>query len=407
MTIFEDILIKKFKNKNILIGVTGGIGVSKVPQLLSMLKKCGANIRIIMTENSTKFVTPLTMETISNSPVYTTMWESKKREINHISLKDFPDLTIIVPATANIIGKFTSSVADDLLSTTLLGIKTPIVFIPAMNTDMWNNVFFQKKLKALVENGYYYMEPASGMLACGVEGKGRMPEVEEILEFSAEILAEKHLLSGKKVLLTLGATREWIDDVRFISNPSSGKMGKFLAEEFIKNGADLTIIAAHNSVKLPENCKIIKVNTACDMYDEVLNNIKENHIFVSCAAVCDFRPEKKATGKIKKENKDEENIKFVKNPDILKETGKKYGGKKFIVGFAAETDNHEKNALKKLENKKLDMLVLNDVSKKDRGFESDNNEVTVFTKNKKEKIEISSKKNIAAKLVEIISENVR
>ncbi|MGM0608442.1 MAG: bifunctional phosphopantothenoylcysteine decarboxylase/phosphopantothenate--cysteine ligase CoaBC [Candidatus Muiribacteriota bacterium] len=395
--------LKNFKNKKILVCITGGIGASKVPALLSLLRKNKAEIKIVMTENAKKFITPLTCQAISGASVYTSMWEDKRDDINHISLKDFPDLTIVVPATANIIGKFTSAIADDLLSTTLLGIKTPVLFVPAMNKDMWQNPFFQKKLKKLIKNGYYYMQPSSGFLACGEEGKGRMPEPLHILNFAYKNFFLKNTLSAQKVLITLGSTREWFDDVRFISNPSSGKMGKFISKEFINRGAEVTIIAGKHSVELPEEARVIEVDTACEMEREVFSNIKGKTVFISAAAVCDFRPDKKFKGKIKKVNKEKEIVQLVKNPDILKKVGIKYKNSILLCGFAAETENHEKNALKKLKDKNLNMLLLNDVSGEETGFESDFNEMTIFTEKDKKILKKDSKQNIAGKIVDFIS----
>ncbi|PLX18969.1 MAG: bifunctional phosphopantothenoylcysteine decarboxylase/phosphopantothenate--cysteine ligase CoaBC [Candidatus Muiribacterium halophilum] len=386
--------LESLKGKRILIGITAGIACYKTISLLSILRKIGCELKIIMTENSMRLISPITVQAVSGGKVYHDMWSCERGEIEHISLKDFPDLTIIAPASANIIGKFTSAIADDLLSTTFLGIKTPVYIVPSMNTDMIENPFVIKNIERLKENGYKLMEPAEGFLACGVNGKGRMPEPEEILKYIDDDIIKNQELSGKNFLLTFGATREYIDDIRFITNNSSGKMGYSIYNELKRRGAKVKAIAGPNDLRI-EDENIINVLTSEEMYKKVEKNIKDVDCFISCAAVSDYTPEKKVKGKIKKDKDDINSLKLKRTKDILKKVSQD-NPDKIMVGFAAEWQDHEKNALSKMKKKSLDMLVLNDVSNKNIGFRSDNNQVTIYSKkNQTIKTEILTKKEIA------------
>lgn len=398
--------LKYLKEKNILVGISAGIACYKTISLLSILRKNNCNIKVIMTDNAMKLVSPITVQAVSGGKVYHNMWSLERNDIEHISLKDFPDITILAPATANIIGKMTSAIADDLLSTTLLGIKTPVYVVPSMNTDMIENPFVIKNINSLKENGYKIMEPAEGFLACGVSGKGRMPEPEKILEYVEKDQEKNNELSGKKFLITFGATREYIDDVRFITNSSSGKMGYSIYNELRGRGAIVKAVAGPNNLNIDDK-NVLNVLTSEQMFEKVKEKIHEMDCFISCAAVSDYTPMEKIKGKIKKENEKLEELKLKRTKDILKEISGE-NPDKVMVGFAAEWQDHEKNALAKMKKKDLDILVLNDVSKKEIGFSSDNNQVTIYSKNDNPiKTEILSKKEIAKIIVDSIVKELK
>ena len=398
--------LKFLKEKKILVGISAGIACYKTISLLSILRKNNCNIKIIMTENAMKLISPITVQAVSGGKVYHDLWSIERNDIEHISLKDFPDITILAPATANIIGKITSGIGDDLLSTTLLGIKTPIYIVPSMNTDMIENPFVIKNINSLKENGYKIMEPAEGFLACGVSGKGRMPEPENILEY-VEIEQDKNNeLSGKDFLITFGATREYIDDVRFITNSSSGKMGYAIFNELRSRGAQVKAVAGPNNLNIDDE-NVLNVLTSEQMFEKVKENIQTADCFISCAAVSDYTPLEKVKGKIKKDREDLKDLKLKRTKDILKQISRE-NPEKLMVGFAAEWKDHEKNALDKMKKKDLDLLVLNDVSKKEIGFASDNNQVTIYSKKEAPiKTEILSKKEIAKIVVDNIVKNLK
>jgi phosphopantothenoylcysteine decarboxylase/phosphopantothenate--cysteine ligase len=386
-----------FKGKNILIGVTGGVAVYKAVALCSALRKAGANLRIILTQNAQRFVTKLTFESVSGFPVYTSMWDKENNEIDHISLKDFADFTIIVPATANIIGKAACGICDDLLSTVIMGLKTPVFIIPAMNTDMYENIILQENLNKLKDRGFLCMEPSTGNLACGVSGKGKLPEYNDVLKFVEDNLNKNTEGKNKKILITIGATREYFDSARFLSNPSTGKMGCAIIDELIDRGFDVIAVCGHIMQKINPVAVCIEVESAIEMLEKVNENIKDVIAFISRFA-----------GKLKKENSDLNNIRFVKNPDILKTVSDNYN-EILMVGFAAETDDLLKNGWKKMNGKKLDMLILNDISRKDIGFASDSNEIIIFEKGKDEPelIKKSSKNIIASVIVKKIIKKLK
>ncbi|MFW5781654.1 MAG: bifunctional phosphopantothenoylcysteine decarboxylase/phosphopantothenate--cysteine ligase CoaBC [Candidatus Muiribacteriaceae bacterium] len=392
-----------FRDRKILVCVTGGIAAYKTLDIVSNLRKCGADIRVVMTRNACRFVTPLSFEAVSGARVYYDMWDRNSHDIDHISLKDFPDITIVAPASADIIGKFTSCIADDLLSTTLLGIKTPIFFFPSMNTDMYDNVFFRECLNKLKNNGYHVVEPDEGHLACGVSGKGRMPSCQSILQSVESALSDNLPLKGKKVMITLGATREYFDKARFLSNPSTGKMGASLAGAFRKNGAEVIVVAAHNEVDL-SGFDRIDVVSAVDMYEAVTKNISGQDIFVATAAVCDFRPTEVIRGKIKKHEQDLSSTVFSTNPDILKDVCAMPDRPPLCVGFAAEAESVEENGRKKLMSKKADIIVANSITDSDGGFASDDNKVLILTETHTESLGPDTKYNIAEGIVGFIAD---
>jgi len=341
----------RLKNKNILIGVCGGIAAYKVCELIRLLKKNEANVKVIMTENAQKFITPLTLQTLSQNKVYTDTFESEySYDIEHISLTTWADILVVAPATANIIGKFANGIADDLLTTTFLAFDKPVLIVPAMNSNMFENAIVQQNIQKLKLVGINFVQPESGFLACGVYGKGRYPENQKILIEIEKLLCSQDL-AGKKVLITAGPTREYLDPIRFISNRSSGKMGYALAEEAYKRGAKVTVISGPVNINTYADIEIINVQTAFQMYHKVKDIYMQYDILIFSAAVADYRPKSVSENKIKKENRDELAIELVKNPDILKFVGDNKKPGQIIVGFSAETECYREFS-RKIKNKK-------------------------------------------------------
>lgn len=370
-----------FAGKKIVLGVSGGIAAYKIIELASRLKKQGAEVITIMTHSATQFVTPLTFREITGEPVITNMWdEPKKWNVEHIAIAQWADLFVIAPATANIIGKMAHGIADDMLTTVVLATRTPILVVPAMNDQMYLHAAVQENLIKLSQLGYEILDPAIGHMACGTSGPGRLPEPIEIQQAIQNILLanEKKDLVGKKILITAGGTREPIDPVRYIGNRSSGKMGIAIAQAAKKRGAEVHLVAGITSVPLPQNICISSVETTLEMQEAVLKDFDSCDIVIKAAAVADYRVESPKNSKIKKHDGPPE-IRLVENPDILKELGKRKK-EQFIVGFAAETDNLIANAQKKLISKNIDMIVANDVSKKESSFNSDTNQIQILTK---------------------------
>ena len=373
------------KKYNIAIGVTGGIASYKSVDIVSRLKKAGHNVDVIMTKSATQFVTPLTFRQISSNDVVVDMFEVKSHNVEHISLAEKADLFLIAPATANIIGKVANGIADDMLSTTIMATKAPILFAPAMNTNMYENIIFQENLLKLKNIGYHIIEPASGYLACGKEGLGRMPEPNIIVEKALALLEDDNTLSNLKILVTAGGTREAIDPVRYIGNRSSGKMGYAIAEKAALRGAEVILVSGNatasiKNTKALKNIKMIKVESAANMQKEILSLFENVDIVIKAAAVADYRVENKSSQKIKK-SEDNLNINLVKNPDILKELGKLKKDNQILVGFAAETENLLENAKLKLKSKNLDLIVANDLTLEGAGFDSDTNIIKLINKN--------------------------
>lgn len=367
--------MQRLQGKNIVIGVCGGIAVYKVCQVVRLFKKLGANVDVVMTKNATEFVSPLTFETLSNRPVATDMFRRGGHwEVEHISLAKKADLFVVCPATANIVGKYANGIADDMLSTTLMATVAPVVVCPAMNVNMYRSKAFNANLDALRQRGVHVVAAESGFLACGDEGEGRMAEPQTIVDRCVEILCPKSDLQGKRVLVTCGATIEKLDDVRYITNFSSGKMGAAVAEAALDRGADVTVLSGKRSVSLDERATVIDVETTRDMLDEAMRLADETDIFVLAGAPCDYRAERISESKIKG---NAVTIEFVKNPDVAANIGARKGGK-FLCVFAAETENSVANAREKLLVKHADLAVLNDVKHNDV-FGSDLNKVTFVT----------------------------
>jgi len=389
------------ENKNILIGITGGIAAYKICSLIRLYKKAGANVRVVVTPSALNFVTKLTLQTLSNNEVYVDNFMIEDYKPEHISLCDESDIFVIAPATANTISKIANGICDNLLTSTVCAFKKPVLLAPAMNTGMWENPFVQENLAKLKQNGYYILNPETGFLACGTNGTGRMVEVEDIFEETSRVLSQKQILKGKRILITAGGTKEKIDPVRYISNCSSGKMGIALADSAYEMGAEVTLVSTFGVEKPYKN---IVTESACEMEKVVKSNLVEQDCVIMAAAVADYRVENYSEQKIKKGCDDNLTLKLTKNPDILKEISA-MDTKAKIVGFCAESENLLENAKIKIQNKGCDLLVANDISRKDIGFSSDLNEVYILDKNLKiSHIERDTKLNIAKKILEKIFE---
>jgi len=386
--------------KNILVGVTGGIAAFKSASIISLLKKKGYNVKVVMTENATNIIGPLTLETLSKNRVYIDMWDKNPHyEVEHISLADWADIVLIAPATYNIIGKVANGIADDMLSTILsaVSLRKPIFFALAMNVNMYENPILNENISKLKSYGYRFIDTNEGLLACNYEAKGRMKEPEEIVDIierynlATKIENFKDALKGKKLLITSGRTREDIDPIRYLSNKSSGKMGYSLAQAAVDLGAEVTLVSGPTNLSVPDGLKeFISVDSAIQMYEKVDEKFKDTNIFIACAAVADYRPKEYQDKKIKKSDLNL-TIELVRNPDILFEMGKKKENQ-LLVGFAAETNNIIENALKKLEKKNLDMIVANNAST----MGTDTNSIEIIRKdrsstviNQKSKIELA------------------
>ena len=384
------------ENKNILIGITGGIAAYKICELIRMYRKARANVRVVLTPNALNFVTKLTLQTLSNNEVYVDNFEIDEYKPEHIALTE-ADIFVIAPASANTISKLANGICDNLLLSTACAFNKPFLIVPAMNTNMWENPFIQENLLKLKQNGYHILEPDEGYLACGTNGKGRMREVEEIFEATDEILTGK--LSGKKILITAGGTKEKIDPVRFITNASSGKMGLALADAAHQMGAEVTLISTFNAQR---NYKNIVTETAYDMEKVVKENLQAQDCVIMSAAVSDYRVKNYSEQKIKKGSEEELTLELVKNPDILKSISA-LNERPLVVGFCAESENLIENAKKKITNKGCDLLIANDISRKDIGFNSDKNEIYILDKKLNIKhIEKDTKQNIAKRILEEI-----
>jgi phosphopantothenoylcysteine decarboxylase/phosphopantothenate--cysteine ligase len=367
------------KGKEIVLGVTGGIAAYKAVELLRLITKAGANVRVVMTREAMEFVAPLTFQTLSMNPVYTDLFSLiSERDIGHISLADRADLIIIAPATANIIGKLACGIADDLLSTTVMATKAPVLIAPAMNVNMYRNSIYRENEEKLRRHGFLFVEPTVGFLACGWEGEGKLQEPGIIFEEAVSALSPKDLV-GEKVLVTAGPTREEIDPIRFISNHSSGKMGYALARAAYRRGASVMLVTGPVCLEIPHGVEAVKVVSAEEMREATIGFFPDSTIVIKAAAVADYRPEERAGNKVKK-TAEILSLKLVKNPDILAELGG-MKGERTIVGFAAETGDLVKNAADKLMKKNLDMIVANDISQEGAGFNVDTNLVKIIFRN--------------------------
>lgn len=389
-------------NKCVVIGVSGGVAVYKALEVISRLRKKDIEVRVIMTESAQKFVTPLSFQSLSQNMVTTDMFDEPKAwEIQHISLAKKADLMLVLPATANIIGKVSNGIADDMLSTTIMATKAPVVFAPAMNTNMYENPIVQNNIEKLKSFGYEFIEPASGRLACGDVGAGKLADVEDIYEFVLKTLYKTSDLEGKKVLITAGPTISPIDPVRFITNRSTGKMGYAIAEEARNRGAEVTLISGPTNIKPPYGVNTIKISTNEEMKNEVLKYFDETDIVIKSAAVADYKTLTYSEQKIKK-GEGNLNLEFTRDSDILSILGEKKTSQ-ILVGFAAESNNLEQNATRKLIKKNLDLIVGNDITAKETGFGSDDNKVIFISKTgEKTVLDKMSKLEVAKKLFDEI-----
>lgn len=392
------------ENKNILIGITGGIAAYKACELIRMFKKNNANVKVVVTPNAFEFVTELTLETLSQNQVFSDQFDTNEKKPEHIALCDWADVFVIAPASANTLGKIANGICDNLLTSLACAFQKQIFAAPAMNTGMYENKAVQKNIETLKQSGVKIIEPDTGFLACGTDGKGRLADINEIYNTIKNYFDKKQILKGKKILITAGGTKENIDPVRYIGNYSSGKMGTAIADAAYELGADVTLI---KTFPLKRNYKTIDVKTALEMYESVqkefLSSDYKKDILFMVAAVADYRPELSADLKIKKEENSELNIKLVKNPDILSEICKQKDKSQQVIGFCAESNDVLDYAKTKIQKKGCDYLIANDISKQDTGFSSDYNEVFVLDKKLNiTKIDKDTKENIAAKIMEFL-----
>ena len=396
------------KDKNILLGVTGGIAAYKIANLASMLKKQGANVKVIMTENACQFITPMTFETLTAQKVYTDTFDRNfEFKVDHIELGKWADVFLIAPATANVIGKLANGIADDMLTTTALAMRCPILVSPAMNTAMFENKVVKHNIMKLRTYGMDIIMPASGHLACGDTGAGKMPEPEMLLEYIKRGVYKKKDLVGKKVCVSAGPTREAIDPVRYISNNSTGKMGVEIAKMAAYRGAKVSLVIGPSNVFVPDFINRIDIKSAEDMYEEIMKISDSQDIIIKAAAVADYTPANYSDEKIKKKDGDL-SIELSRTKDILKELGERKENnpkKQFICGFSMETENMEENSKNKLAKKNADMIVANNVKVDGAGFGTDTNVVTIFTKDNEIRLDKLSKTEVAEKIFDEIVRN--
>jgi phosphopantothenoylcysteine decarboxylase/phosphopantothenate--cysteine ligase len=400
------IMLENLQNKRVLLGITGGIAAYKTPEIVRLMREYGAEVKVVMTDGATKFITPLTLQAVSSQRVHLDLLDLEAEAgMGHIELARWADIILVAPTSADALARINQGRADDLLSTVIRASNAPIVLAPSMNKIMWQDPAVQENVESLKRLKFRFIGPDSGLQACGDEGPGRMTNPIEIVEYISSQFSTGSL-AGKHVLLTAGPTREKIDPVRYLSNFSSGKMGFALAEAAVEAGARVTLIAGPVGIEAPSNIKRVDVISADEMYKAVHENVEPSSIFISTAAVADFKPQEIKDQKIKKSTDHKEfSLNLVENDDIIKSLS--YSKHLlYIVGFAAETENVLNNARKKLETKQLDMVVANDVSRDDIGFSSDDNEVKVLLPNSEKEIKKCTKQQLARHLISIIAEQV-
>ena len=369
------------KNKTVVIGVSGGIAVYKTLDVISRLRKLGVNVKVIMTKSATEFVTPLSFQSLSQNYVVRDMFEEPKTwDVEHISLAKSADVFLIAPATANVIGKIANGIADDMLTTTVMATKGKVLIAPAMNTNMYENPIVQRNISILKDLGYSFVDPESGRLACGDTGKGKLASPETIVEEVVKLLSVEKDLKGKSIVITAGPTVESIDPMRYITNRSTGKMGYSIAKKAIERGADVTLITGPTNLTPPQNLKkLIKIESAEDMYNAVVENLDENQVIIKSAAVADYKPKTYSDKKIKKSD-DDMIIRLERTNDILKAIGHSKKPGQVVAGFAMETEKLIENAIKKLDSKNADLIVANNTKEEGAGFGTDTNKITLITK---------------------------
>ncbi|MCS7186473.1 MAG: bifunctional phosphopantothenoylcysteine decarboxylase/phosphopantothenate--cysteine ligase CoaBC [Armatimonadetes bacterium] len=392
------------KGKTVLVGVSSSIAIFKACELVSQLRQRGATVHVLMTQNATKLVTPLTFHALSGNPVIVDLFEPKEHSIQHVALADQADAFVIAPATANIIAKLANGIADDAVSTTALACRAPLIIAPAMETKMWEHPATQRNIQTLQERGAVIVEPEEGWLSSGKKGKGRLASIDKIIAAVEMALGMKRDLEGWKVLVTSGATREPIDRVRFISNPSSGKMGFAIAQVAKERGADVILVAGHTEVSPPEGIEVVKVKTAREMIEAVMKYAGWFDVLVSAAAIADFTPKQTVEGKIGRGETETLVLELEPTPDLLA-TVRQRCPTVFLVGFAAEVGEPTQRAIEKLRRKGLNLIVANDVSQPDSGFGVDTNRcIFISADGSIEPLPLLTKREVAERLWDKIKE---
>ena len=390
------------KNKTVLLGVTGSIAAYKIANLASALKKLHADVHVLMTQNATNFINPITFESLTgNKCLVDTFDRNFQFQVEHVSIAKKADVVMIAPASANVIGKIAHGIADDMLTTTVMACKCPIYISPAMNTNMYENPILQDNLKVLENYGYHIITPASGYLACGDTGAGKMPEPEVLLQYIVQEIAFEKDLKGKKILITAGPTQEKIDPVRYITNHSSGKMGYALAKRAAMRGAEVTLVSGQVSIAPPPFVKVVSIVSAKDMFDAVTAISHEQDIIIKAAAVADYRPAVVSDEKMKKKD-DQMSIELERTDDILKYLGEHKKQGQFLCGFSMETQNMISNSRAKLEKKNLDMIAANNLKVEGAGFKTDTNVLTLITQNEEVSLDMMSKEDAAGVILDKI-----
>lgn len=389
------------KKPCVVLGVTGGIAVYKACELLRLLQKRGIDVFVVMTQNACRFVAPLTFETLSGHPVAVDTFDRPKTwEVEHIALAKRADLFLIAPATANIMGKMACGIADDMLSTTVMATRAPVLVAPAMNTGMWENAAVQQNVKTLRARGVEIVAPVSGHLACGDSGAGKLEDVEVIAERACELLFAKKDMEGLRVMVTAGPSREALDPVRYISNRSSGKMGYAIAQAAQKRGAEVTLLSGPVAIEAPLGVKLVPFTTTQELLDRASELAREQDLLIQAAAPADYRAKEVAPQKIKKQGGEPMTFTLVENPDVAATLGKAKRSGQVFVGFAAETNDVLARAKDKLARKNLDMIVANDVTRPGAGFDVDTNIVTLITKDGQEALPMMSKAEVAQRILD-------
>ena len=390
------------KGKTVLLGVTGSIAAYKIAYLASALKKLHADVHVLMTKNATNFINPITFESLTgNKCLVDTFDRNFQFQVEHVSIAKKADVVMIAPASANVIGKLAHGIADDMLTTTVMACKRKKIISPAMNTNMFENPIVQDNLKILEHYGYEVIQPASGYLACGDTGAGKMPEPQTLLAYIEKEIACKKDLKGKKILVTAGPTQEAIDPVRYITNHSSGKMGYSIAKAAMLRGADVTLVSGRTAIEPPMFVKVVPIVTAKEMFDAVTSVSDEQDIIIKAAAVADYRPAVVSSEKVKKKD-GEMSIALERTDDILKYLGEHKKENQFLCGFSMETQNMVSNSRAKLEKKNLDMIAANNVKEKGAGFQGDTNVLTLITQEEETSLPLMSKEDAANQLLDKI-----
>lgn len=391
----------EMKKPCVVLGVTGGIAVYKACELLRLLQKRGIDVFVVMTQNACRFVAPLTFETLSGHPVAVDTFDRPQTwEVEHIALAKRADLFLIAPATANIMGKMACGIADDMLSTTVMATRAPVLVAPAMNTGMWENAAVQQNVKTLRARGVEIVAPVSGHLACGDSGAGKLEDVAVIAERACELLFAKKDMEGLRVMVTAGPSREALDPVRYISNRSSGKMGYAIAQAAQKRGAEVTLLSGPVAIEAPQGVKLVPFTTTRELLDRASELAQEQDLLIQAAAPADYRAKEVAPQKIKKQGGEPMTFTLVENPDVAATLGKAKRSGQVFVGFAAETNDVLAHARDKLARKNLDMIVANDVTRPGAGFDVDTNIVTLITKDGQEALPMMSKAEVAQRILD-------